>query len=108
MDPEELEEEILNAAALHDDEAAHMRGGGRLWCPDPSVRGNQQAISAEDIKILKAKHSFLSEFSDNFIRSTPIGDLMRIESTAMKAKELEKARDSDDKLAHDKTAYNFV
>jgi hypothetical protein len=57
-----------------------------------------------DIKILRSKHLFLSEFSDNFIRMTPVGDLMKIESTALKAREVERAKDADDRLALNKTA----
>jgi hypothetical protein len=104
MDLEELEAEISIAQALHDDEAAHSRGRNNAWCPDPSTRGGQSTISDDDIRILKLKHSFLAEFSDNFIRNTPVGDLMKIESTAMKAKELERSKDSDDKLAQAKAA----
>jgi hypothetical protein len=74
------------------------------WCQDPSSRGALAWISDEDIKVLKLKHAFLSEFSDSFIRNTPIGDLMKIESTAMKAKQLEGAKDSDDKLLQNKAA----
>jgi hypothetical protein len=102
LDPDELLSEIRNATVHLDDEAAHSRGG--TWCPDPSSRSGPAAISDEDIRVLKAKHAFLSEFSDNFIRNTPIGDLMKIESTAMKAKEIEKAKDSDDKLLQNKAA----
>jgi hypothetical protein len=103
MDSEELASEVTNAAALYEDEASHSRG--TTWCPDPSSRGQcSQAISDDDIRVLKLKHSFLSEFSDAFIRNTPIGDLMKIESTAMKAKEIERAKDSDDKLSQNKAA----
>jgi hypothetical protein len=39
-----------------------------------------------------------------FIKNTPIGDLMKIESTAMKARELDRAKDAEDKLALNKMA----
>jgi hypothetical protein len=74
----------------------------------PANFGGQ--ISDADILVLKRKHTFLADFSDAFIRSTPIGDLMRIESTAMKAREIEKSKDADDLLAANKAnlAHSFV
>jgi hypothetical protein len=69
---------------------------------DPASAPASGRITDEDIQILKRKHAFLAEFSDTFIRNTSIGDLMRIESTAMKAKEIERSKDSDDLLASNK------
>jgi hypothetical protein len=62
------------------------------------------ALAADDIEVLRRKHPFLADFSDNFIRSTPIGDLMKIQSTALKVGELEKAKDADDRLAINKSS----
>jgi hypothetical protein len=61
-------------------------------------------MTSEDIANLKKKHAFLEDFSESFIRHTPIGDLMRIESTALKMREIERAKDADDKLAANKAA----
>jgi hypothetical protein len=75
-----------------------------------SPAGLGATITDADIQVLKRKHAFLADFSDFFIRSTPIEDLMRIESTAMKARELERSKDADDLLASNKTnlAHVFV
>jgi hypothetical protein len=54
--------------------------------------------------VLRRKHPFLADFSDQFIRNTPIGDLMKIQSTALKAGELEKAKDVEERLAYNKSA----
>ena len=72
--------------------------------PGPRQAQRPGTMSDDDIKLLKAKHSFLNDFSDNFIRLTPIGDLMKIESTVMKAREMERSREADDKLAANKAA----
>jgi hypothetical protein len=61
-------------------------------------------LSDADIRVLREKHVFLRDFSDSFIRNTTIGDLMKIESTAMKSRELERTKDADDKLAMNKLA----
>jgi hypothetical protein len=101
LDADELLGQLRSASVLLHDEAAHSRP---LVEPvDPSWRPSR-GISDEDIRVLKQKHSFLAEFSDSFIRSTPVGDLMKIESTAMKAKEIERAKDADYKLAQHKSA----
>jgi hypothetical protein len=75
-----------------------------------SPAGLGATITDADIQVLKRKHAFLADFSDFFIRSTPIGDLMRIESPAMKACELERSKDTDDLLARNKAnlAHVFV
>jgi hypothetical protein len=100
LDPDEFLAEMRGAAELLRDEASHSRQPP-LQFVDPSGR-LAGGITEADIKMLKQKHSFLADFSDSFIRSTPIGDLMKIESTAMKAKELERGKDSDDKLLQNK------
>ena len=53
---------------------------------------------------LRKRHTFLEEISDSFIRNTPMGDLMKIETTSMKIRELERAKDASDKLAANKAA----
>ena len=101
LDDEALEEEAAHAEALLAEEADRSRPVAS--CPDPgSRRGN--LMSDEDIASLKRRHLFLEDFSDNFIRSTPVGDLMKIETTAIKLKEVEKSKDTSDRLAANKTA----
>jgi hypothetical protein len=102
LDDCELVAEIRTASKHYEDKASHSRG--HVTVQDPSFFKGPSFISDEDIRILKMKHKFLSDFSDAFIRNTPIGDLMKIESTAMKATELEKSKDSNDKLSQNKAA----
>jgi hypothetical protein len=90
--------------SLMEDEALHTRTApatGQNWIL-PGARSS--CLSDADIKVLRDKHLFLCDFSDAFIRNTSIGDLMKIESTAMKARELERVKDADDRLAMNKVA----
>jgi len=57
------------------------------------------AMSEADMASLKRKLPFLADFSDNFIRSQTTGDLLKMESTAIKLKMLERSTDHDDRLA---------
>ena len=101
LDDEDLEEEAAHVEALLAEEVDRSRTAAS--CPDPgSRRGN--LMSDEDIASLKRRHLFLEDFSDDFIRSTPVGDLMKIETTAIKLKEVEKSKDASDRLAANKTA----
>ena len=99
MEQADLDEATDHAVELLAEEANHTR--------QPSFRDpatTQSLISEADIASLRRRHTFLEEFSDSFIRSTPIGDLMKIETTSLKIKELERAKDASDKLAANKAA----
>ena len=71
-------------------------------CRDPALQAAR--ITDEDIASLRRRHKFLEDFSDTFIRNTPVGDLMKIETTAIKMKDWEKSKDVDDKLSANKAA----
>jgi hypothetical protein len=101
MRDQDLEEEVDNASILMEDEWLHNQVSGR---PGNQQQSSKSSLSDADIKVLRGKHVFLCDFSDEFIRNTSIGDLMKIESTAMKARELERTKDADDKLALNKIA----
>jgi hypothetical protein len=96
MEQHELEDEIQHAASLIEEEAVRSRS--HYAAPRSS------SITDDDISSLRRKHAFLADFSDEFIRGTPIGDLMKIESTALKMKEMERSKDADDRLAANKAA----
>ena len=70
----------------------------------PPSASSPPALSYADIAALKESFPLLAEFSDDFIRSTPRGDLMKLQSTAYKLKEAEKGKDADKKLAANKAA----
>jgi hypothetical protein len=102
LEASELEDDLRQARDLFDEEAARSRGHAEAAKARYALRTS--ALSDEDIGVLRRKHPFLAEFSDHFIRNTPVGDLMKIQSTAMKAGELEKSKDAEDHLAVNKSA----
>ena len=85
MDQEELEEEVALVRDSMEEDGGPARPNNLL----KRTVLQTGVLSSEDIKCLREKHSFLCDFSDNFIRNTSIGDLMKIQSTALKARELE-------------------
>jgi hypothetical protein len=109
LEQDELEAELHRATCLMEEEALRSGPPPReqttaAETPGPSQQGHMGFMLDSDIRVLRSKHLFLSEFSNNFIRMTPIGDLMKIESTALKAREMERSKDADDRLVVNKTA----
>jgi hypothetical protein len=101
MTEQDFEEEIQQAATLLEDENMHSQTVGAISRPP---HHQTAVLSDADIRVLREKHVFLCDFSDKFIKNTSIGDLMKIESTALKAREVERMKDADDKLAVNKVA----
>ena len=101
LDEDVLVVEVAHAESLLAEESDRSRPVSAGHNPG-SKRSN--LMSEADIASLRRRHGFLEEFSDDFIRSTPVGDLMKIETTAMKIKEMEKAKNASDRLASNKTA----
>ena len=99
MEQADLDEATDHAEELLVEEANHTR---QPSFRDPATK--QSLITEADIRSLFKRHTFLEEFSDSFIRSTPIGNLMKIETTSMKIRELERAKDASDKLVANKAA----
>jgi hypothetical protein len=60
------------------------------------------SLGDSDLACLRKKFSFLAKFSDEFVRSRPTETLLKMETTSIKMKELEKGRDIDDKLSSNK------
>ena len=48
---------------------------------------------------LKRRHEFLNEYSDEILSTTPIDTLLKLESTSIKLRNLERGEGTDDKLA---------
>ena len=64
--------------------------------------GHQALLNITQLYSLRKRHAFLNEYSDEIITSTPIDTLLKLESTSIKLKNLEKAKDIDDKLTTNK------
>jgi hypothetical protein len=65
---------------------------------------NSQRISPADLRVLRDKFPQLSEFSEEFLQSRTLEELLRIESTCVRSKDSERAKEADEKLASNKAA----
>ena len=59
-------------------------------------------ISAEDLKVMKEKFPQLNDFSEQFLQSRTLEELLRIESTSLRIRDSEKARETEERLAQNK------
>ena len=84
---------------LHDEQA---RSGGQGNNAVTSF--NQANISDSDLDSLRKRLPLLADFSDEFIRSRPMDSLLKIETTALKIRNMEQSRDLEDRLAMNKLA----
>ena len=101
METVELDDTVAHAEELLAEEASRTR---MAQASTREATSSSFTMSMDDIASLRKRHAFLADFSDNFIRNTAIGDLMKIETTAIKLKEVEKSKDAADRLALNKSA----
>jgi hypothetical protein len=59
-------------------------------------------IGDSDLEILKSRFPRLREFSDNFLKSRTMEELLKIESTSIKVKEAERRGDAEERLSLNK------
>ena len=97
LDADELEMNVASARLLLEDEASHE---ARQLHPAHSLLFNQQHSSsaASDLQSLKKKFPFLSQYSDDFIKSAGPLMLIKAETAARKLQELDRGRKAEDKL----------
>jgi hypothetical protein len=74
--------------------------------PQPSVQavacGDPGAARQVNPGLGRTKFSFLKDFSDQFIQTTPLDVLLKTETTAMKLKDLERNRSSGTRLSNNR------
>ena len=58
----------------------------------------------QDLDSLRKRHIFLNEYSDSILRSFPLETFLKLESTSIKLKTLDKARATEDRLAANRDA----
>jgi hypothetical protein len=104
MDQDSILEVAEEARDLIAEETVRTRAGfhqgQRQSCPDPGK--NQSEVEEGDLASLKEDYPSLCKYSDNFLRSTPLETLLKLTSTKMKIKEMEKNRAVEDKLTHNR------
>ena len=59
-------------------------------------------ISAEDLKVMREKFPQLNDFSEQFLQSRTLEELLRIESTSLRIRDSEKARETEERLTQNK------
>ena len=64
---------------------------------DPGLTYNR--ISAEDLLVFKDNFPHLRDFSDVFLQSITIDELLRLETTSIRIPDAERSKDSEEKLA---------
>jgi hypothetical protein len=64
--------------------------------------GHHSSILDGDLASLKRKFPWLADFSDTFIRGQSTEALLKMETTSMKMKMMERKQDFDEKLASNK------
>jgi len=105
MDDDQLEESILAANSLAELQPSHHFGprfSQQTVLQDPGS-STVTKISPEDLLVLKEKFPILQEFSDEFLQQRDIDQLLRIESTSIRIREAERSRETEDRLATNKS-----
>jgi hypothetical protein len=97
----EIETTQAEARALILDERS--RSGIRVD-PTPDPATSQSVITDRDLATMRDKFPFLREFSDGFLRASKPENLIKMEATHLKIRELERQKDAEDRLATNRTA----
>ena len=99
MNEADLSESVRQAKNL----AAQQPGGQRSSEVNYS-HNNTSRISPEDLRVIRDKFPHLSDFSEEFLQSRTLEELLRIESTSLRSKDSERNRETEDKLAANKAS----
>jgi len=96
---------VNGAREAYSEEASRTRAGFQ-YPPDPagqpffrSSNPTASHLSDQDVASLRKKFKFLSDFSDQFIRSTPYDALLKTETTAIKISDHEKNKAVSSRLS---------
>ncbi len=80
-------------------------------CSNPTrdpASSSSYVMSNSDLAALRAKFSFLKDFSDEFIRANKPDSLIKLEMANIMLKEAERRKDADDRLAHNRSNISTV
>ena len=105
MGERELSKSVQAAQVIADLQpaaAAHSSQQLQNAASDPAA-ANSGRISPEDLKVMREKFSQLNDFSEQFLQSRTLEELLRIESTSLRIRDSEKARETEERLAQNKS-----
>ncbi len=97
---------------MEDDEVTAVNSDARRFIRDesgfsrniPDTGASNSGMSDSDLACLRRKFPCLADFSDQFVRSRPTETLLKIETTSLKIREMDRVRDANDKLSANKMA----
>ena len=92
MNEGELGEAAANATTAINDEISRSH-----HVTDPGA--GRPSLMIPHLASLKRRHEFLNEYSDEVLSSTPIDTLLKLESTSIKLRNLERGEGTDEKLS---------
>ena len=95
---------------MYDDENSRTRVS-QLLTSSPFQRRPRPQISPDvdnDLLFIKSKFPLLADLSDNFIRMTPLTELLKMQSTMLKMTEMDRSKDVEDKLSANKAAMDLT
>ncbi len=100
-------EEVLSGLAstarnLYQDEDIRTKAASARSAVRDTPR--RVATQEDDLRILQQRFPFLKGFSDSFLRNTPIEVLLKMGTTEMKMNEIDKNKNSNNRLSDNKTA----
>jgi hypothetical protein len=101
LSPEELSASAIEARDFIADESSRV-----IPAPDPATT-QHYVVSNSDLATLRAKFPFLRDFSDEFITANKPESLIKLEAN-VKLKEAERAKDADDRLAHNRAIIGTI
>jgi hypothetical protein len=112
MDTDQIGETLRTAHSLADlqhpvnrERPGNMadNAGGNIAGNADQFRAAGGGISPQDLAVFKEKFPSLMEFSDDFLRSRTMDELLRLESTSLRIKDAERSRETEEKLAGNKS-----
>jgi hypothetical protein len=106
MDEDDIDDDILEVHSMANLQHApgyQPRPSAQSVFPDPAHSGSGR-ISTADLLVLKEKFPQLGDFSMDFLQSRTMDELLRIASTSLRIKDAERARETEDRLAANKSA----
>ena len=95
--------EAQNLAEIQPSSGSRIQPHQHQMLPEAGQQSSQR-ISPSDLRVLRDKFPQLSEFSEEFLQSRTLEELLRIESTCVRSKDSERAKEADEKLASNKAA----
>jgi hypothetical protein len=116
MSSAELHTTLKEAEAFIQDETPARPSHSRTAYDTPGEnsynfgRSNSVIRDDNDVQSLRKKFNFLKDFSDNFVRTTPLEVLLKTETTSIKLKEYERNKSASARLSHnrDELASTFI